>query len=115
MKVLNLKTEYKTNPLGIDVMALRLSWEITAEERDVKQIAYRLTTASSLKKLKDETDLLWESGKQDSDQSIHIEYKGKTPESRQSYGRVNDMHRCVLNPATIATSLRSMKLFMFNL
>jgi len=83
MKVLNLKTEYKANPLGIDTKYPRLSWEIAVEERDVKQIAYRITAASSLKQLKDETDLLWDSGKQDSDYSIHIEYKGKTPESRQ--------------------------------
>ena len=29
MRILNLKTEYKTNPLGIDVKLPRLSWEIT--------------------------------------------------------------------------------------
>ena len=92
MKILNLKTEYKTNPLGIDVMVPRLSWEIASEQRDVKQTAYRITAASSLKQLKNETGLLWDSGKQDSGQLMHVEYKGKTPESRQSYGGVNDVH-----------------------
>ncbi|MBN2000653.1 family 78 glycoside hydrolase catalytic domain [candidate division KSB1 bacterium] len=83
MKVVNLTTEYKTNPLGIDVMVPRLSWVIASKERDVKQIAYRITASSSLKHLKQGTGLLWDSGIQNSEQSIHVEYKGTKLESRQ--------------------------------
>ena len=84
-----LLCEYKVNPLGIDVTKPRLSWEIKSGLRDVKQTAYRITAASTVSQLEDEKDLLWDSGRRKSDQSIHIEYEGKTPESRQRiYWRV---------------------------
>ncbi len=83
MNVLNLKTEYKTNPLGIDTMVPRLSWEIVSDERDVIQTAYRIIAASSLQNIKNEKDLLWDSEKQATDQSIHIEYQGPKLLSRQ--------------------------------
>jgi alpha-L-rhamnosidase len=78
-----LRCEYKVNPLGIDIARPRLSWEIKSGLRDVKQTAYRITAASAICQLKDEKDLLWDSGRRESDQSVHIEYEGKTPESRQ--------------------------------
>ena len=78
-----MRCEYLKNPLGIDEIRPRLSWEIVSERRDVKQTAYRITAASSAGQLKEGTGLLWDSGKQESEQSIHIEYKGRTPESRQ--------------------------------
>lgn len=83
VKIYKLKTEYKTNPLGIDAIVPRLSWEIASEQRGVKQTAYRITAASSVQQLKKATGLLWDSGKQNSGQSIHIEYKGRKPESRE--------------------------------
>ena len=84
-----LRCEYKVNPLGIDVNRPRLCWEIESGLRDVKQTAYRITAASTIGQLKDEKELLWDSGRRQSDQSIHIEYQGKTPESRQRiYWRV---------------------------
>jgi alpha-L-rhamnosidase len=83
LNVTYLRCEYKINPLGIDVTEPRLSWEIESELRDVKQTAYRITAASSVKQLINETGLIWDSGRRQSEQSIHIEYRGKTPESRQ--------------------------------
>jgi len=79
----HLRCEYKVNPLGIDIAGPRLSWVLESELRDVKQAAYRITAASSVRQLQDENDLLWDSGRRQSDQSIHIEYEGKKPVSRQ--------------------------------
>ena len=61
----------------------RLSWEIQSEERNVMQVAYRITAASSAQSLQEGTALLWDSGKQNSARSIHIEYGGTVPASRQ--------------------------------
>ena len=83
MKINNLKTEYKTNPLGIDVLVPRLSWEIESDLRDTKQAAYRITSAASVEQLREQKDLLWDSGKQTSDQSVHVEYGGPGLNSRQ--------------------------------
>lgn len=76
MKVLSLKTEYKTNPIGIGAKVPRFSWEIKSEERNTVQIAYRVKCADSFENLTNEKNLLWDSSKVESDQSIQLEYQG---------------------------------------
>ena len=77
------RCEYLVNPLGIDVVKPRLSWVLESKERGQKQVAYQILVASSREKLdKDEGDL-WDSGKVDSVQSIHVEYQGQDLISRQ--------------------------------
>ncbi len=78
--VSNLRTEYKVNPLGIDVCAPRLSWELSSDRRAVKQTAYRIRAAGTAGELRSAKNLLWDTGVINSDQSIHIEYSG--PELR---------------------------------
>ena len=72
-----LRCEYRVNPLGIDVLKPRLSWILESGERGQKQTAYRILVASSEENLKHNKGDLWDSGKVESDQSIHIEYCGK--------------------------------------
>lgn len=76
MKVQNLRTEYKNNPLGIDTQKPRLSWETYSKERDWEQSAYRIVCALSEAELETQVNLLWDSGKVISDKSVHIEYEG---------------------------------------
>ncbi|PIZ30706.1 MAG: hypothetical protein COY42_33525 [Armatimonadetes bacterium CG_4_10_14_0_8_um_filter_66_14] len=64
----DLRCEYRTNPLGIDVPKPRLSWRLTAG----RQTAYQVVV-----------DGLWDSGKVESDQSLSIEYAGKALRSSQ--------------------------------
>lgn len=78
-----LATECKTNPLGIDVARPRLSWKIRSEQKNVLQTAYRIQVAESVQGLEDGSDPLWDSGKVESAQSIHVEYAGKELQSRQ--------------------------------
>jgi alpha-L-rhamnosidase len=73
----NLKTEYKTNPLGIGTTKPRLSWEIKTEKFNIFQTAYQIHCAQTSDELLAEENLLWNSGKIESDQSTHIEYYGK--------------------------------------
>lgn len=79
----NLTCEYLVNPLGIDVLRPRLSWILESKERQQKQTAYQILVSSSREKLDGDEGDLWDSGKVDSDQSVHVEYRGKELTSRQ--------------------------------
>lgn len=78
-----LRCEYLKNPLGLGVKAPRLSWELLAERRGCRQTAYQLQVAESSENLKAGSELLWDSGKVESDESIHRVYGGPELRSRQ--------------------------------
>jgi alpha-L-rhamnosidase len=83
-KVVDLRCEYRENPLGIDATAPRLSWRIEQEDgrRGIRQTAYQVRVASSKAVLEqDETDL-WDSGKVESDKHFQVEYAGVPLTSR---------------------------------
>jgi alpha-L-rhamnosidase len=80
--VSNLRCEFVSDPLGIDVSAPRLSWEIQSKERGVIQTAYRVLVASSSEKLENDEGDLWDSKKIFSDSSVNVIYRGKPLESR---------------------------------
>src|SRR5215831_11567974 len=92
--VKNLRCEYKTDPLGINVRKPRLSWELASAERRVLQTSYEIRVAASEAELaKGKT--IWESGKQTSDASNQVEYGGPALESRRIFYwqvRVADNH-----------------------
>jgi len=81
--VTNLRTEYKTNPLGIDVTKPRFSWEIVSKNRNTIQSAYEIKAAVSDELLKADKELLWNTEKVNSDRSNQIEYNGPTLKSGQ--------------------------------
>jgi alpha-L-rhamnosidase len=76
LAVTNLRVEYKSNPVGIDIKKPRLSWEITSGERAVLQSAYQVRVAANRQDIQRGRNLSWDSGKIESDQSIHVEYQG---------------------------------------
>ena len=78
----NLKCEMLSNPLGIDVVQPRLSWEIVAQKRNVDQKAYQILVASSIEKLAQNEGDIWDSKKISSAESIHVKYNGSTLTSR---------------------------------
>ena len=78
----NLRCEYQNDPMGIDVVKPRLSWIPRSDERGQKQTAYQVVVASTLENLKQEKGDLWDSGRIDSDQTIHVEYTGKPLETK---------------------------------
>lgn len=82
-RAINLQCEYLQNPIGIDVLYPRLSWELMSEEKDKSQSAYKILVASTLELLHDNKGDLWETDKVLSSQSIHIPYDGKILKSRQ--------------------------------
>ena len=76
--VFHLRCEYLVNPLGIDILAPRLSWLIQAGRRGAAQTAYQIKAEDI-----ESGELLWDTGKVFSDQTTHIPYAGKELESRQ--------------------------------
>ncbi|MCF6285638.1 MAG: glycoside hydrolase family 78 protein, partial [Candidatus Hydrogenedentes bacterium] len=78
-----LRCEYRQNPLGIDVVLPRLAWKVESVSRGVQQNAYQVLVASSPKKLNEDDGDLWDSGKVESGQSIHVVYAGAPLLSRQ--------------------------------
>lgn len=81
----NLRCEYKTNPLGIDILQPRLSWQLESDKRAVRQSAYQIQVALSSEALAKENALLWDSGKVDSEQSIQVVYAGPQLQTAQRY------------------------------
>ncbi|MGZ3940146.1 MAG: family 78 glycoside hydrolase catalytic domain, partial [Flavisolibacter sp.] len=79
----NLKCEMLTDPRGIDVTKPRFSWQISTDQRGVKQMAYQIIVASSVDKLANNEGDVWNSGKINSDRSILVQYNGSALKSRQ--------------------------------
>ena len=74
--VAGLQCEYKTDPIGIDVLRPRLSWRLESSARGVVQAAYRILAATSRDALSDDKADLWDSGRVADSRSIDVEYGG---------------------------------------
>jgi alpha-L-rhamnosidase len=79
--ITGLQVEARENPEGVGTDAPRFSWKLQSTARNVMQTAYRIKVAASLDGLKTGRDLLWDSGKVDSDQSLLVPYPGMLPGS----------------------------------
>ena len=80
--VADLRCEYRVNPLGIDVMAPRLSWRLESDRSGASQrVIPRAGSKQRGVAPVGEADL-WDSGRVESDQSIHVVYAGSALESR---------------------------------
>lgn len=77
VSVKELKCEYLTNPLGIDVSHPRLSWKLESTINGQKQTAYQILVASTKENLEANTGDLWNTEIVNSEQSLHINYAGK--------------------------------------
>lgn len=76
--VKNLLCENLSNPVGIDAAQPRFSWQLSSEKRNVKQTAYEIKVAA-------ENELVWSSGKVNTDQSVQIVFGGKNLQSGKKY------------------------------
>ncbi|RED47798.1 family 78 glycoside hydrolase catalytic domain [Seonamhaeicola aphaedonensis] len=87
VKVTDLKCEYKSNPLGIDNTAPRLSWKLLEDMQTMgqKQSAYQILVSSTLENLESNNGDVWDSDKIETNQSVNVNYQGKTLESAKQY------------------------------
>lgn len=82
-EVINLRCNYLKDPIGISTRTPRLSWKIISGDNSQNQTAYQILVASLPELLTASRADLWNSGKTTSSQSLHIEYGGKSSDSRQ--------------------------------
>lgn len=80
-----LKTEYLTNPVGLDIKQPRLSWILNDDRRGAAQSAYRIIVSDSRRKAEHHTGNQWDSDKITSDSTLNIPYSGKPLESNKTY------------------------------
>jgi alpha-L-rhamnosidase len=85
MTISELRCEYLAKPLGIDTDKPRFSWEIEGPRRQVTQAAYHLRIASTREALDCEESDLWDTGRLESDETLHIEYQCKQIASGSVY------------------------------
>lgn len=69
--IINCKTEYMKNPIGIDCVNPRFSWQLMSSKKNVHQVKYRITVGKSK-----EEDSIWDSGDVFSDECNGIVYGG---------------------------------------
>jgi alpha-L-rhamnosidase len=77
----DLRCEYLRRPLGIDERRPRLSWRLESDVTDARgqrQSAYRVLVASDEATLATDRGDLWDSGKIESAEQLHISYQGRT-------------------------------------
>tara|TARA_R110002033_G_scaffold56090_3_gene104974 strand:- start:57684 stop:60440 length:2757 start_codon:yes stop_codon:yes gene_type:complete len=75
--------ENRIDPIGIDVTAPRLSWVLASNKRNSSQSAYQIQVYTSMST--DKSNLVWDSSKVISDESVHIMYNGPDLLSSQKY------------------------------
>ena len=83
LEVIGLRTEYKVNPIGIDETVPRFSWEIAGSGRNVHQTAYQIRASERAESMDAEDPVFWDTGRIETDQSVHIEYGGPALKSGQ--------------------------------
>jgi len=79
-----LRTEFLSNPQGLDDSQPRLSWQVVSAERGQRQTAYRLLVASTASKLEADEGDLWDSGRVASSETVNLVYDGRPLGSRQT-------------------------------
>ena len=83
LSITSLTTDYKTNPVGIDNTAPKLSWIIHSGQMNTMQDSYEIRAAVSMANLKKGKKLLWKTGQIPSSQSLYVKYAGPPLESFQ--------------------------------
>jgi alpha-L-rhamnosidase len=81
LSVVQLRTENQINPIGMDVKVPRFTWYLESEKRNTLQKAYEIRISKS----ENFRQMVWTSGKVESDQSVLVEYEGSPLESNTTY------------------------------
>ncbi len=80
----NLRTDQRENPLGIDDTTPQFSWQSDNSERNWQQSGYQIVVANTLENLQSGA-YVWDSGRQASSESVGIAYGGPALQARKRY------------------------------
>jgi alpha-L-rhamnosidase len=84
VKVENLLCEHLTNPIGIDIIKPRFSWQLSGNHRNLLQTAYEIRVGSTAN-TNEVKDISWTSGHVLSGQSVYVPYSGSPLQSGKRY------------------------------
>lgn len=82
---LELRCDFRVNPIGIENEHPQLSWRISTEESNWQQASYQIVVSSSLKSLTEKDCDVWNSGMVPGNESVSIPYKGPVLEGERRY------------------------------
>ncbi len=85
IKVSQLTVEFLNEPVGIDAKQPRLSWQLMSREKNVMQSAYEIRAGKDSTGLFHNNQLVWHTGKVNSDASLHRIFEGEPLQSGQKY------------------------------
>lgn len=91
LKVSELKCEYIKNPIGIGERKPRFGWIVDSDMKNIIQKTYELQVALD----ENFTKLVWDTGRVEASDSVHVTYDGETLVSSQRYYwrvRISDKH-----------------------
>ena len=81
----HLRCEYLVNPIGVDAISPRLSWQISSLKRGDMQRAFQIMVSSTSENLANNNGDMWNTGKTELGQSVQMEYRGKTLHPNSKY------------------------------
>ena len=84
IRPVELRCEYKADPLGIDTPQPRFTWVVVGEgrARGLTQTAYQVIVSDSMQAIQKNKGTLWDSGRVKSDNTVLVSYAGKPLASR---------------------------------
>ena len=78
LKITSFKTEYQTNPIGLDVEKPRFSWVLESKNQSTQQTGYNLSVS-------DDVGMVWTSGDAQSEISVLVTYGGPPLKPQRKY------------------------------
>ena len=83
IEVKDMFIENRVNPLGIETLKPDFTWILQSNGRDVKQTAYQIQVSNNGSDFA--KNIIWDSEKVDSNQSVHVPYEGDDLRSSEKY------------------------------
>jgi alpha-L-rhamnosidase len=80
ISIKNMRCENRVNPVGLDILNPRFSWQMVSDRRNEMQTGFEVRVGEKNRK-----EIIWNSGKQLSAQSVFVPYSGKALQSAVSY------------------------------
>ena len=78
MQILDLRVEYRENPIGMGILKPRFSWKLKSEKENTIQTGCQIQVISAGK-------MIWDSGCRRTEQSVFIEYGGLPLQAENRY------------------------------
>ena len=87
LDIYDLKTNYFSNPMGINTLKPRISWKLSPDStlRNILQTHYRVQVATDTSNMINSSYLIWDTQKSISEQSTNILFDGNKLSSKTRY------------------------------